>query len=64
MKITIDQDVCIGNGNCVIAAPDVFDQRESDGVVTLLTDEPSEELFSAVLEAEASCPSKAIKVER
>lgn len=60
MKIEIDQDKCVGAGQCVFAAMDVFDQRDSDGVAVLLTDEPAEEHREGVREAAAVCPAAAI----
>ena len=30
MKVVIDQDKCVGAGQCVLLAPDVFDQRDED----------------------------------
>lgn len=40
MKITLDQDKCVASGQCVVAAADVFDQRDEDGIAVLLTAEP------------------------
>ncbi|WP_031510418.1 ferredoxin [Streptomyces megasporus] len=60
MKITVDQDKCCGAGSCVLAAPDVFDQRDEDGVVVLLDPEPAEHLRAAVREAADVCPTAAI----
>lgn len=41
MKVTVDQDVCASSGNCVMNAPELFDQRDDDGVVVLLNPSPS-----------------------
>lgn len=41
MKLTVDQDKCCGAGACVLSAPEVFDQRDEDGIVTLLTPNPA-----------------------
>lgn len=62
MKVTVDQEKCCAGGNCVMLAPDVFDQRDSDGVVVLLTDAPAEDLHDAVREAADVCPTAAIFV--
>ncbi len=43
MKVTVDQDKCVSSGMCVLNAGDVFDQRDDDGVVELLIDEPGPE---------------------
>ncbi|MFE9768826.1 ferredoxin [Streptomyces sp. NPDC005808] len=59
MKIEIDQDKCVAAGQCVLAAPDVFDQRDEDGIVVLLGT-PSEDRYEAVREAAQLCPALAI----
>ncbi|SLN71907.1 ferredoxin [Oceanibacterium hippocampi] len=63
LKIFIDQDKCVGAGQCVFAAPEVFDQREDDGIVELLAEEPEESQHGAVMQAVRLCPAKAIRVE-
>ncbi|MBX6766045.1 MAG: ferredoxin [Actinomadura rubrobrunea] len=62
MKVVADRNVCIGAGNCVMTAPDVFDQSEDDGTVVLLQDSPSEEQQAAVRRAVSLCPSGAITI--
>ena len=62
MKITVDQDKCCGAGSCVLAAPDVFDQRDEDGIVVLLDAEPAESLHASVREAANVCPAAAIEL--
>jgi ferredoxin len=62
MKIVVDQDKCVASGQCVSAAPDVFDQREDDGVVVLLTDHPPAAHEADVRQAAALCPALAITV--
>ena len=63
MKITIDAEKCVAAGQCVLSAPDVFDQREEDGIVILLSEAPSADLTDAVQEAAAVCPAAAILVD-
>ncbi|MPY50005.1 ferredoxin [Streptomyces acidicola] len=62
MKVTADQNKCCGAGNCVLLVPEVFDQREEDGIVVLLDEEPPEHLRAAVREASDMCPASAIAV--
>lgn len=62
MKILIDEDKCVAAGQCVAVAPEVFDQRDEDGVVVLLADEPPAELAEDVRQAAAVCPALAITV--
>lgn len=63
MLIIIDEDKCCGAGQCVLVAPDVFDQRDEDGVVVLLDANPPAGRLDAVREAAAVCPAAAIGVE-
>lgn len=63
MKVTVDQDKCVSAGMCVMSAPDVFDQRDEDGVVELLIAEPGTELAEDTRKAAAACPAMAIQIE-
>lgn len=40
MKVVVDEDKCVAAGQCVAAAMDVFDQRDEDGIVVLLNENP------------------------
>jgi ferredoxin len=62
MKVATDEDRCCGAGTCVMLAPDVFDQRDSDGIVVLLDATPRAELHGAVREAADMCPARAIEL--
>ncbi len=62
MRVTVDQDKCVGSGQCVLAASEVFDQRDEDGIVVLLDDNPPAELDADVRQAAAVCPALAIAV--
>jgi ferredoxin len=62
MRVVVDQDACVCSGQCVLAAPDVFDQSD-EGFVLLLDDDPPPELHEDVRQAAATCPSLAITVE-
>ncbi|WP_305788405.1 ferredoxin [Symbioplanes lichenis] len=63
MKVLLDQDKCVGSGQCVLAAPEVFDQRDEDGVAILLQTEPPESDGDDVHHAALVCPAQAIDVE-
>ena len=63
MKVIIDQEKCVASGQCVLSAPDVFDQREQDGIVILLDETPPEDNAGEVNEAAAICPARAILVK-
>ena len=62
MKVTIDAELCIASGACVLTCPEVFQQND-EGLVMLVQDEPSSELHDTVLEAMAACPAAVIQVE-
>ncbi|MEU5060105.1 MULTISPECIES: ferredoxin [unclassified Streptomyces] len=62
MKISIDADKCCGAGQCVLIAPEIFDQ-DDDGIVILLNPAPSDDAGGAVEDAIAICPADVIHVE-
>jgi ferredoxin len=61
MRIIADRDICIGAGNCVLTAPEVFDQAD-DGLVEVLDPEPAPGLERSVRDAVERCPSGALTV--
>ncbi len=63
MKVSVDQDKCVSSGMCVMNAGEVFDQRDEDGVVVLLIDEPGPDLAEETRKAAAACPALAIHIE-
>ena len=63
MKVIVDQDLCVSSGQCVGNAAAVFDQRDSDGVVVLLDNDPPADQADNVRRAAAACPAQAIHVE-
>jgi ferredoxin len=63
VKVTVDQDKCISSGQCVLNAGGVFDQRDDDGVVILMTDNPPPEQAENARKATAACPALAIDIE-
>lgn len=63
MKVIVDQNICASSGNCVMNAPEVFDQRDDDGVVVLLNEHPTAEQTDGARRAAAACPAQAIQIE-
>ena len=63
MRIIVDLHVCAAHGDCVVAAPDLFDLGEDDDVVTVLIEEPGEEHRAAADRAVQDCPVSAIRIE-
>ncbi|MGW1549339.1 ferredoxin [Streptomyces sp. NPDC002346] len=61
MRINIDTDVCIGSGQCVLAAPKVFTQ-DDDGFSELLPDHEDGAAGPLVWEAARACPVQAITI--
>ncbi|MCN0178461.1 ferredoxin [Salinispora arenicola] len=61
VKVNIDRDRCYGLGQCVLAAPAVFDQ-DDDGIVWLLVEEARPEQHDEVRQAALACPRQAIGV--
>jgi ferredoxin len=62
VKLTADRDVCCGAGRCAETAPEVFDQRDADGTVQVLVENPAEAQLGLVREAIALCPTAAIQL--
>ncbi|MEL0625366.1 ferredoxin [Salinibacterium amurskyense] len=61
MKIEIDAAACVGAGQCVLTAEDLFDQ-DDDGIVLLLNAEPDESRHAAARRSAALCPARAITI--
>jgi ferredoxin len=57
----VDRDACMGSGNCVFWAPDVFD-LDDDGIAVVVGDATGRD--EEVRKAAANCPTSAIRVER
>ncbi|MGN7778758.1 ferredoxin [Mycolicibacterium sp. 22603] len=60
MKVLIDRDRCEGHGQCLAAAPDVFD-LDDEGIAILQVSEPiADELSGQVTAAAEVCPVAAL----
>jgi len=62
MRVELDEPKCVASGQCVMASPEVFDQRDDDGVAIVLEERPADELLDDVREAVAICPAAAIRL--
>ena len=62
MHIEVDERLCCSSGNCVLKAPTVFDQQETDGVVRVRHPVPPPSELQQVRSAVASCPTSAIRL--
>jgi ferredoxin len=63
MKIMADTQRCCSSGMCVVRAPAIFGQRDSDGVVQVLDSSPPKSLHEAARNAAAGCPVQAITLD-
>jgi ferredoxin len=61
MRVVVDLDKCADHGQCVFAAPEVFQLDENGTLVYEPT--PDESLRDAVEEAADVCPMQAISIE-
>lgn len=60
-KVSVDLSRCQGYGNCVLAAPGVFDLGD-DNLVVLLNAHPEGEEIEQTREAARMCPTQTITV--
>lgn len=61
MKVSVDKSKCVASGQCVMLAPEVFDQ-DDDGVVMVLDEEPTGEARDRVRQAARVCPTSLISL--
>lgn len=62
MKVVVDYDLCEANALCMDCCPEVFRVEEDDSL-TVLIEEPGEELRSKVEDAARLCPRQAITLQ-
>ena len=62
IKVVVDRDLCQDHGQCVFAAPQVFELDE-EGTLVVLQEEVGEDLRDNVEEAADVCPVQAITIE-
>ena len=61
LDVEIARDVCMGSGNCVYAAPGVFD-LDDDSIAVVVDSAAAPE--QTVVAAARGCPARAITVRR
>jgi ferredoxin len=59
IRVVVDRSLCIGSGDCVDTAPDVFQLDEDDKAVVV---DPDGASVDDVVEAAQNCPVSAIFV--
>jgi ferredoxin len=62
IRVVVDRDICQNHGQCVFAAPQVF-ELDDDGELVQLQDEVDDDLRDNVEEAADVCPTQAITIE-
>ena len=62
VKPVVDEDMCIGCGNCEDECPDAF-RLEADGLARVIGESFPVDLYGCIRDAAASCPVDAISVE-
>lgn len=62
MRIVVDRDLCQGHGVCESEAPAVFSVSKK-GVLTVVHENPAEEMRPMVEQAVAFCPTSALRIE-
>ena len=63
MHIRILPGRCVGAGQCVLAAPALFDQRDDDGTVLVLDETPAPDQYDAARTALSVCPSGTLRLD-
>lgn len=62
IRVLVNRESCRGYGNCLLAAPDVFD-LDDDGLVMLLQEQVTEDALGTVQRAIYDCPTDSIVIE-
>jgi ferredoxin len=63
VRVEVDLSRCAGYGNCVEAAPDVFQLSDVADIAEVIQPEPGPALFEAVRKAARVCPADAVIIE-
>lgn len=62
MRIELDLDSCLGYGNCVVEAPELFDFDEDRNVAVVLVEQPSDDQLEDARRAVQVCPAAALRL--
>jgi len=61
MRVTVDEETCIGCGLCAETCPEVFEMNDDKARVKV--DEVTEDVIDSCKEAVENCPVEAIQEE-
>ena len=61
MRVTVDEEACIGCGLCSETCPEVFELKDDKAIAKM--EEVPEDLVESCREAAEGCPVEAIQVE-
>ena len=61
MRVTVNEEECIGCGLCAETCPEVFELKDDKAIVKM--EEVPEKLAESCREAAEECPVEAIQVE-
>jgi len=62
LSVAVEYQKCTAAGQCLLAAPNVFDQSADNGTIVLLDPNPPESERPRVLDAIARCPASVISL--
>jgi ferredoxin len=62
MRVEVDTEKCEAHGDCVVAAPEIFDLDDDDLVVKVLMPEVGEDMRAELEQAARDCPVSAITI--
>ncbi|MEV4561329.1 ferredoxin [Kitasatospora sp. NPDC049285] len=62
VRISVDRTRCVGSGQCVMTAPELFDQ-DDDGFIVVLDPEPGPDLLVGARTAAQLCPGSVVTLD-
>jgi ferredoxin len=62
MKVSVEQSICSGFGNCVVTCSEVFRLDDESNRSEVISENPPTRLHAAVVQAADECPTAAIEV--
>ncbi len=63
MKASVDKELCMGDRNCNMLCPEVFQYDEDELMSIVLLDEIPDKYKILVTQAAEECPAQAISIE-